>query len=52
MGAEFNYYVYRESKDKLGEYHTREQEEECQTYGNDTYSGHIGIMPGGIEFAQ
>lgn len=51
MGAEFNYYIHRGAKDELEEYHNEHQSEMRATYGNDTYAGHIGIMPGGIDSA-
>ncbi|EDM26144.1 hypothetical protein LNTAR_16393 [Lentisphaera araneosa HTCC2155] len=52
MGAEFNYYTYRGSKSELLEHHRELQVEECEQYGNDTYAGHIGIMPLGVEFVE
>ena len=52
MGANFNYYTYRGGKTELPSHHKVLQEEECEIHGNDTYAGHIGIMPSGINFVE
>ena len=52
MGAEFNYYVYKGDKSKLEDYHREEQQDQCLQFGNDSYAGHIGVMPSGIDFVK
>ncbi|MEN9358699.1 MAG: hypothetical protein RL095_234 [Verrucomicrobiota bacterium] len=49
MGAEFNTYVYEGPESRLAAHHRRVQHELRIQYGNDTYAGHIGIMPDGID---
>jgi hypothetical protein len=49
MGAEFNYYTYEGPESRLDAHHRRIQRQLCEQYGNDTYAGHIGIMPEGID---
>ena len=51
MGAEFNSYVYEGPESRLAAFHRRVQRQLCEQYGNDTYAGHIGIMPEGIDKA-
>ena len=51
MGAEFNTYVYEGPESRLEAHHRRVQHELRVQYGNDTYAGHIGIMPDGIDKA-
>ena len=51
MGAEFNTYVYDGPESRLAAHHRRIQHELRTQYGNDTYAGHIGIMPEGIDKA-
>jgi hypothetical protein len=52
MGAEFRFYIYKGKEEDLGDYHTEFQREACYEGGTDTYAGHIGIMPDGINFAN
>ena len=51
MGAEFNTYVYEGPESRLAAHHRRVQHELRIQYGNDTYAGHIGIMPDGVDKA-
>ena len=52
MGALFRTYITALKADDLLEYHRAFQEEKRMEEGCDTYAGHIGIMPDGIEFAD
>ncbi|MEN9358767.1 MAG: hypothetical protein RL095_302 [Verrucomicrobiota bacterium] len=49
MGAEFNTYIYDGPESRLEAHHRRVQNELRIQFGNDTYAGHIGIMPDGID---
>ena len=51
MGAEFNSYVYEGPESRLAAHHRRVQRDLLEQYGNDTYAGHIGIMPEGLDKA-
>ncbi len=48
MGAHFDSYSLRASEKQLRQHHTQLQEELCSQYGNDTYAGHLGILPTGL----
>ncbi|NQZ60004.1 MAG: hypothetical protein HRT88_21330 [Lentisphaeraceae bacterium] len=52
MGAEFRHYISKVSQEELGKDHCEYQSRECDFNGNDTYAGHIGIMPSGIDYAK
>lgn len=52
MGAEFNYYRYTGDKSEMSHYHEDTQIYERQQYGSDTYSGHLGILPCGLEVSS
>ncbi len=49
MGAEFNTYIYEGPESRLAAHHRRVQKELRIEYGIDTYAGHIGIMPDGLD---
>lgn len=49
MGAILQHYTYnRGSFEELEQHHQSYQEAECNANGNDTYSGHLGILPEGL----
>ena len=49
MGAEFNSYVYEGPESRLAAHHRRVQRDLLEQFGNDTYAGHLGIMPEGLD---
>ena len=52
MGAIFKYYLYNGDENKLDNYHHKEQRDQCEQYGNDTYAGHLGAIPAGINYVK
>ena len=52
MGAMFQYYLSEVPKEDLVDFHFEFQTQECELKGTDTYGGHIGIMPYGINFTK
>ncbi|EDM25790.1 hypothetical protein LNTAR_15277 [Lentisphaera araneosa HTCC2155] len=52
MGANFNCYTFRGTEKQLAKHHNQLQEDLCVRYGNDTYAGHLGILPFGLDLQR
>ena len=52
MCACIDYYSFRGTEQQLKAFHRQKQRELCEEYGNDTYAGHLGILPAGLDMCK
>ena len=45
-------YTYIGDRKGMSDYHSDMQRERCREQGDDSYAGHLGIMPDGVELAD
>ena len=51
MGANLDYYIYRGHLDKMRGFHDKKQRDSCEENECDTYAGHLGMLPEGLDMA-
>ena len=49
MGSTLETYIYNEDPEELDSYHTDYQTQLRDRYGYDTYAGHLGAIPFGLD---
>lgn len=52
MGACIDYYSFRGTEQQLKDFHKQKCTELCEEHGNDTYAGHLGILPEGLNMCS